>query len=231
MMETSRPRAAAVPVRQAAAMPAFCVWNCPTTRPGKRVASASMAARVPSALPSSTRMSSPAKPPTSKMPRTRRASSSTLNSSLKQGTTTDSSRAMGAGKTNRKLEVRQERDEQRERQPGQRPAVVRVETGGGVAAVERHGDVDRQELLVDAEGVVQHAEAVADVGEDAVAREPVALAGRDGGRVGEERARERAHRREVQEVPVELREVIVAELDAAHEVRAREQVGGQVAAQ
>ena len=42
-----------------------------------------------------------------------------------------------------------------------------------VVAIERHGEVDRQQLLVDAERVVEDAEAVADVVEDASARERV----------------------------------------------------------
>src|SRR6185369_14095418 len=121
-----------------------------------------MAAFVPSLLPSSTRMSSPAKPPISNTPITRRVNSSTLYSSLKQGTTTDSSMDIGAENIS---ETRQEADQHHERRSRHRHGDAAQAGGhlGGRAAVEGDGEIDGQELLVDAEGVVQHAEAVAAV--------------------------------------------------------------------
>ena len=102
----------------------------------------------------------------------------------------------------------------------------------GIVAVERHGEVDRQQLLVDAERVVQDAEAVADVEVDAIARE----------RVASRRCRSRptsansvpaeaAHGGEVQQVPVEAGPVVVAQLEAADRARPRQQLVGAVAAQ
>src|SRR5262249_4273272 len=102
---------------------------------------------------------------------------------------------------------------------------------GGGAPVERNGEVDRQELLVDAERVVQHAEAVAHVVVDVAPREIVSVARGDGGRVGEEGARQRAHGGEVQQVPVELGDVVVAQLQAPDHARARQQLVGREAAQ
>ena len=56
-----------------------------------------------------------------------------------------------------------------------------AEAGAGRRArVDRDRQVDRQQLLVDAERVVQHAEAVADVVEDVLAREAVVVAAADG---------------------------------------------------
>src|SRR4029079_7777837 len=53
----------------------------------------------------------------------------------------------------------------------------------GVVPVERHGEIDRQQLLVESERVVQDAEAVAHVEVDAVARQGGALAAPDRGDV------------------------------------------------
>src|SRR5258707_8285259 len=135
-----------------------------------------MAAFVPSVLPSSTRTSSPGKPPTSKTPSTRRASSSTLNSSLKHGTTTDSSMDIEREKLS---EIREKRDQEDDGEAGQRGNRL-VEAGAaGRARRERHGQVDREKLLVNAEGRVQHAETLGHVVGEAGPCERVIAPGRD----------------------------------------------------
>src|SRR6202042_3450345 len=58
--------------------------------------------------------------------------------------------------------------------------------------------------------------------------EVVVAAVADGGGVGEQRPGESAHRGEVQEIPVEARDVIVAKLHAGNGVRAPEEHAGGV---
>ena len=100
--------------------------------------------------------------------------------------------------------------------------------GRGLIGIAR---IDRQQLLVDAERVVQHAEAVADVGEDVLAREVVVVAAADRAEVAEHGAGEPTHGREVKQVPVESRDIVVAELQAADGVGPPEQHAGKVAAE
>ena len=102
---------------------------------------------------------------------------------------------------------------------------------GGRARVERDPQVDREKLLIDTERVVKNAKAVADVVEDVLAGEAVVVAAADGGGVRKQRPGEAPHGREVQKVPVEARDVVVAKLNAGDGVGPAEQRARQIAAQ
>ena len=96
---------------------------------------------------------------------------------------------------------------------------------------QRHGHVDGQHLLVHPERVVQHAEAVAHVREEALAAHREVVARGDETALDEQVAAEAAHGREVRQVPVEIADVAIAQLDARQPPPAAEQLVDAVPAQ